>query len=78
MKFLKEIDSNFFSLNGFSLEPDHWSLCLSNIQKLTGVIANYCKSNLNIEFPKDFVDVQGIARQGDKGHLLKLVNNFII
>jgi hypothetical protein len=77
MKFLKDLDPNFFSLEGFSLEANHWSLCISNIQKLKDSIMQYTKNYLTIQFPEDYINVLAIARQEDKSQILKLVLLFI-
>lgn len=72
-KLLMIIDPNVFSFEGFSLEAVHWSLCLSNLQKLTDGMKNYCQSFLNMKLPDDYVDIQAIARNSDKEHILRLV-----
>ena len=76
MKFLKDLDSSFFSLEGFSLEAGHWSLCLSNVQKLKDSIIEYTKKYLTIQFPEDYINVLAIARHEDKSQILKLVFPF--
>lgn len=73
MRFLKGIDENYFTLEGFSLEPNHWSLSVSNIQKLNDSIVGYAQKYLLAQFPKDYIDIQAVARKGDKEEILKLV-----
>jgi len=73
VKFLKKIVPDYFSLEGFSLQPDHWSLCVSNLQKLMKSMDKYYKTELKMTLPADFVDIQAIARQNDKTHILRLV-----
>eukprot|EP00826_Nyctotherus_ovalis_P062763 TRINITY_DN9137_c0_g1_i1.p2 TRINITY_DN9137_c0_g1~~TRINITY_DN9137_c0_g1_i1.p2 ORF type:complete len:132 (-),score=31.77 TRINITY_DN9137_c0_g1_i1:150-545(-) len=73
MRFLKGIDGDFFTLEGFSLEPNHWSLSVSNVQKLNDSILEYAQKYLLAQFPKDYIDIQAVGRKGDKEEILKLV-----
>ena len=75
-KLLKMIDPTFFSLEGFSLEADHWSLCASNLTKLATGITKYFQTFLNMKVPEDYADIQAIARNSDKSQILKIVFNF--
>jgi len=72
-KLLMIIDPNAFSFEGFSLEADHWSLYLSNLQKLTDGIKKYCRTYLNMKLPDNYVDISSIARKSDKEQILRLV-----
>ncbi len=68
-------DSTYFSTEDYSLKGggSDWNLYAANLQKLNTRINKYLRGCLNIPVDSDTLDIQAIARDGEKKSIIKLV-----
>ena len=66
-----------FPLEGFDPKPsDHWTITVSNLQKVNNYMEEYLETVLKLPVMKDYVNVQSIIRDNDHVNLLRPVIGF--
>ena len=66
-------DKEHFPTVGFNLFPNETKWYASNVAKLTRYVNTYLNGFLKQQIDTDYLDVQLIAENGNKLHLLQLV-----